>query len=318
MVTGWWGFDVSPQTYNASFWVMANYPRYRDNTTTFTMALRSNTTGEVYTSATVSNYKIPVTEYGQVSAQLVNTKKAPNVNNVFTITMDAEKVRGQTFYFNLASLFPETYKNRPNGLRKDIAEVYEHMKPSFLRFPGGSNLEGQSWEFRWKWWETIGPLKHRPGRQGNWGYYQTDGLGLVEYLEWCEDMNMEPLLAVWAGFALDTWGLDGPSLPEDRMHEAVQEALDELEFIMGGPETKWGAKRIEYGHPKPWKINYVQVSSSGDAGAAVGRINRHQLANAGTDRQRRLVLEHVPIPLQGHVRWHQEGLPQYDHHFVGL
>ncbi len=25
------------------------------------------------------------------------------------------------------------------------------------------------------------------------------GLGLFEYLTWCEDLNMEPIMAVWAG-----------------------------------------------------------------------------------------------------------------------
>jgi len=58
--------------------------------------------------------------------------------------------------------------------------------------PGGNNLEGNDPPYYWKWNETIGPLKDRPGYPGTWGYENTNGLGLVEYLQWCEDLEMEP------------------------------------------------------------------------------------------------------------------------------
>lgn len=45
--------------------------------------------------------------------------------------------------------------------------------------------EGDTFGYRWKWNETIGPLTDRPGRPGTWGYENTDGLGLVEYLHVC-------------------------------------------------------------------------------------------------------------------------------------
>lgn len=130
------------------------------------------------------------------------------------------------------------------------------MKPKFLRCPGGNNIEGQSIQTRMKWWETIGPLKDRPGRIGDWGYVNTDGLGLLEYMYWCEDMEIEPVLAIYSGYSLD-----GTSYPLEYMDEVLQEALDELEFLLGDTSTKWGAKRAEYGHPAPFKINYVEVGN---------------------------------------------------------
>lgn len=42
--------------------------------------------------------------------------------------------------------------------------------------------EGDTFHYQWKWNETIGPLTQRPGRPGTWGYENTDGLGLIEYL----------------------------------------------------------------------------------------------------------------------------------------
>ncbi|KAL1637860.1 hypothetical protein SLS56_000417 [Neofusicoccum ribis] len=258
---GWWGMDVSPQTYNASFYVSANQPRYLTNQTTFTVSLRSNLTGEVWVSEQIGPVDVPVLGYTQLNASIVNTVKASNSNNTFAVTFDASEVAGQTLYFSMFSLFPETFKDRPNGLRKDIAQAFYDMKPRFLRFPGGNNMEGVSVDKRWKWWKTIGPLKDRPGRPGNWNYYNTDGLGLVEYLEWCEDMEIEPVLAVYAGFSLDVWGQSGTDWPQDRMGEVVQEALDELEYCMGDTSTKWGALRAEHGHPEPFVIKFVEIGN---------------------------------------------------------
>ncbi len=44
-------------------------------------------------------------------------------NNVFSVTVDGASTAGQTIYFALFSLFPPTYKNRPNGMRLDLAQV---------------------------------------------------------------------------------------------------------------------------------------------------------------------------------------------------
>ncbi|KAF2458472.1 glycoside hydrolase superfamily [Lineolata rhizophorae] len=258
---GWWGMDVRPQTYTASFYALANEPRYMDNSTTFTVSLRSNLTGEVWASTTLDTLRLPTLDYVQLNATIENGVTAPNSNNTFAITMDASEVAGQTFYFDLMSLFPETFRDRKNGLRKDLAEAYVDMGVKFLRFPGGNNLEGVSVDARWKWWETIGPLKDRPGRLGDWGYFNTDGLGLLEYLEWCEDMSIEPVIGVYAGFSLDIYGQVGTDWPEDRMDEVLDEALGLLEYCMGDTSTKWGAMRAEHGHPEPFDVNFVEVGN---------------------------------------------------------
>lgn len=254
--------DVQPQTYNASFYVLANAPRYKSNGTTFTVSIRSNLTGEVWAKTVLPTVKVDTVEYMQLAAPIINTATAPNANNSFAITMDAEQVRGQTFYFSLVSLFPETFKNRPNGLRKDLAEAYADMRPKFLRFPGGNNLEGMSRFTRWKWRDTVGPLRDRPGRQGNWNYYNTDGLGLVEYLQWAEDMGAQVILGLYAGYSLDVFGLQGTSVPEEGMGEVLQEALDELEYCMGDAEmTPMGKLRASHGHPEPFNIRFVEIGN---------------------------------------------------------
>jgi len=79
----------------------------------------------------------------------------------------------------------------------------------------------------------------------------------MEFLEWCEDLHMDPLLAVFAGYALKhDYVKPGPDL-----EPYVQDALDEIEYITGDASTKWGAERAKDGHPAPFPLHYVEVGN---------------------------------------------------------
>ena len=104
------------------------------------------------------------------------------------------------------------------------------------------------------WLTDNSPLKDRKGRVGTWDYENTNGLGLLEFLEWCEDMDMEPVLAIYSGYSLAISGFPGASFPPDDMHIILQEAIDELEYCMGDISTNYGALRASHGHPAAFKI----------------------------------------------------------------
>ena len=137
--------------------------------------------------------------------------------------------RPGTFWFSMVSLFPPTYNNRPNGNRIDLMEKMAAMHPTFLRFPGGNYLEGNTIKERFQWKNTIGPHVDRPTHLSPWGYRSSDGMGLLEFLDWCEDLHMQPVLAVYAGYSLRGEHVDpGPDL-----EPYVQNALDEIEYVTG-------------------------------------------------------------------------------------
>ncbi|KFZ24295.1 hypothetical protein V502_01226 [Pseudogymnoascus sp. VKM F-4520 (FW-2644)] len=249
---GWWGISVKPQTYTGSFWALGSYHGK------FTAKLQSATTTHVWASVDIES-KCQQGKWVEHKFQIHPKVAAPNINNTFVLEFHP----GQgSLNFNLISLFPPTYNNRLNGNRPDLMEGLKALKPSFFRIPGGNNIEGDTFGYRWKWNETIGPLTQRPGRPGTWGYENTDGLGLVEYLQWCEDLDVEPILAVWSGVYLNGYNNVNPDeISEAEIGIYVQDALDELEFIMGDVKTKYGALRAALGYPQPWKINYVEVGN---------------------------------------------------------
>ena len=132
------------------------------------------------------------------------------------------------------------------------------MHPTFLRLPGGNFLEGDHVASRFNWKRTLGPLVEREGNPGCWRYRATDGLGFLEYLEWCEDLHMEPVLAVYSGFSLrQEFVPPGPELAP-----FVQEDIEEIEYVTGDAQTtEWGRRRAADGHPAPFPLHYVEIGN---------------------------------------------------------
>jgi alpha-L-arabinofuranosidase len=157
---------------------------------------------------------------------------------------------GTSVWLQVVSLFPPTYRNRPNGLRPDLVKLVQATGPKIFRFPGGNYVEGVTVDTRWNWKQTIGPVWERPGHQNSaWGYWSDDGLGLLEYLQLAEDLGAAPVMAVWAGLALN-----GTVVAQGDLGPYVQDALDQIEYAIGPVTSTWGARRAADGHPKPFAV----------------------------------------------------------------
>ena len=141
-----------------------------------------------------------------------------------------------TLYLDMVSLFPtETFQNRPNGLRRDLAQFIADMKPAFVRFPGGCYVEGDSLPNAFRWKKTIGDIAERPGHWNLWGYYSSDGLGYHEYLQFSEDVGAEPLFVINCGMSHVEQRADDRREQVDvpDLDAYVQDALDAIEYANG-------------------------------------------------------------------------------------
>jgi alpha-N-arabinofuranosidase len=244
---GYWGILVRSNTaYHATILARAE-PGFKGP---LTLSIVSDDGRKVYASRNVSGLA-PVWKKFEVTLRTWGV--TPTAKTRFQITLQ----KPGTVWLGFVSLFPPTWNNRPNGLRKDLMQMLVDLNPKFLRFPGGNYLEGDTIETRFDWKKTLGPLEERPGHPCPWGYRSTDGLGLLEFLEWCEDMKAEPVLAVYAGYSLKGAHISpGPDL-----EPFVREALEEIEYVSGDAKSTWGARRAKDGHPAPFKLNYVEIGN---------------------------------------------------------
>jgi alpha-N-arabinofuranosidase len=241
---GYWGIPVHANTsYSLTLWARADEPG------PIHASIESPDGAAVYAKAEVFGVD---RQWRKLSAVLRTGVVEPTSKARFVI-----RTGKRTVWLEQASLFQPTYKGRENGNRADLMKMLVDMKPRFLRFPGGNYLEGNTLEDRFPWKETLGPIENRPGHRSPWGYRSTDGMGLLEFLLWSEDLKAKPVLAVYAGYALNGQFIKpGPDL-----QPVVEDALDEIEYVIGGPETKWGARRVKDGHPKPFPLEWVEVGN---------------------------------------------------------
>ncbi|KAF7291896.1 Alpha-L-AF-C domain-containing protein [Mycena indigotica] len=268
--TGYWGINFVKDTqYTASL----NYrvPAFLsplNSPPTLTISLLAE---DGSTLAAHSTELALVDGWTEVDIVLTPDRTPPSLANRFAVTVSNAthtSPAGIEVHFALLSLFPPTFKGRKNGMRTDIAQALADAKPAFFRFPGGNNLEGQTTATRWQWRNTVGPLSQRPGRVGDWSYINTDGLGLLEYLHWCEDLDMEPFMAVWDGYSLG-----GSSVTGDALGPFIAEAIEQINFVIGDPNTSEAAAlRASLGHAEPFKLRFVEIGNEDFVGQAPGTV----------------------------------------------
>lgn len=163
-------------------------------------------------------------------------------------------------WLDFVSLFPKaTWKNRPNGLRPDIAQMIADLKPGFVRFPGGCVVEAGTIETAYNWKLTVGPLAERQERWGPWNYRRTQGMGLFEYLQFCEDLGAAPL---YVGFCGQTCIFrEREHVPMEQMGWVRDNFLDVVEYANGAADSKWGSLRAKASHEKPFNLRLVEIGN---------------------------------------------------------
>jgi alpha-L-arabinofuranosidase len=173
-----------------------------------------------------------------------------------------------TFWINMISL-----RQGKDLFRPDLLEKLKALKPGFMRFPGGTYVQGNERETAFRWKSTIGPREDRAGHQdAPWSYWSPDNMGFHEYLLLCEQLGAEPYYVSYAGM---TWtpGSKSPfgvlekhqipvaDFPLDQMGPIVEDALDAIEYANGPVTSKWGAARAKAGHPAPFGMKYVEIGN---------------------------------------------------------
>ena len=269
---GYWGIKLENKTkYKVSFWAKKG--------TNFNGTLIAKLEGEDGTVYAQSADFKPTTDWKHFTFELV-TKGIPKVtgNNRFVLYASTT---GDVF-FDVVTVMPPTWKNRPNGLRPDLAEKLNDLKFKYIQFPGGCTAESANMDSCWNWKNSIGPLEQRPGSTFNrWDYKNDLYFGLDEYFQLCEDLGAEPVYVTSAGISENPatkrwWGL----CPLDKMQPIIDDILDLLEYCNGSTSTVWGAKRAANGHPKPYHLKYIEIGNENGSNTKEDYLPRYAMIHS--------------------------------------
>jgi alpha-L-arabinofuranosidase len=131
---------------------------------------------------------------------------------------------------------------RDGMLRPDLLDALRDLRPSFIRWPGGSFAS------TYKWKEGIGRYASRGYHPNTYwgGYSDYFGFGTEEFLGLCRKLNAEPLIV-----------LPAPGTKAGQ----VEYAMDWVHYLNDPPATEWGRLRASNGHPEPYGVKFFQIDN---------------------------------------------------------
>jgi len=250
---GYWGLGLKKATtYRVSFWAK----RGMNFNGTIKAKLESNA-GTVYAES--PDFR-PAVAWQHFTCNLTTHGLSKvSADNRFVLYASAPG----DVYFDVVTVMPPTWKNRPNGLRLDLAEKLAALKLKYIQFPGGCTAESCNMEVCWNWKNSIGPLEQRAGSTRNrWEYKNDLYFGLDEYLQLCEDLGAEPVYVTSSGISENPGDKEWYGIsPLDKMQPIISDILDLLEYCKGPTSSTWGAKRAANGHPAPYNLKYIEIGN---------------------------------------------------------
>ena len=247
------------KTYDFSVWARTDSPAGTPLTVTLRDAARTTAYASPVTVAVAGDTWTKYSGTFVATASTTSGRIAVEAGGTGTLRLD------------MVSLFPrETFKNRPNGLRKDLADKIAALHPGFVRFPGGclvntgsmysydaANSYPRARSYQWK--DTLGPVEQRATNSNFWGYNQSYGLGYYEYFQLSEDIGAQPVPVLPA--LVTGCGQNRATVDDALLQRHIQDALDLIEFANGPATSEWGAKRAAMGHPASFGLKRIAIGN---------------------------------------------------------
>ena len=134
------------------------------------------------------------------------------------------------FLIGTSSLMPA---DNVRGMRADTLALLKELNAPIYRWPGGNFVSGYNWR------DGIGDRDKRPPRKNPaWTGIEHNDFGIHEYFDFLREVNAQPFIALNAGLG------------------SVESAVQEVEYVSGGPETPMGRLRAQNGPREPFYCKY--------------------------------------------------------------
>ncbi|TWU37438.1 alpha-L-arabinofuranosidase C-terminal domain-containing protein [Novipirellula artificiosorum] len=126
-------------------------------------------------------------------------------------------------------------------VRLEMAEAMKSMTMATIRY-NGSMVNRSPDGHLYKWKEMIGPPDERQPYHGWFNPYASHGFTFFEFMDLCEILGIDCMFGI-------------------RIDETEQDVRELIEYCLGSEDTPWGRKRIELGHPKPYRLQMIQIGN---------------------------------------------------------
>lgn len=139
------------------------------------------------------------------------------------------------------------------GFRGDVQELIHELQVPLIRYPGGNFVPGYLWE------DGIGPREQRPHRADfAWRAIEPNEVGTDEFLQYCERMGVEPMMAVNLGLA------------------GLQDAKNLVEYCNFAGGTAYSDRCRRNGREKPYGVKLWCLGNEMDGFWQIGHKEAHE------------------------------------------
>ncbi|MCC2683946.1 MAG: alpha-L-arabinofuranosidase domain protein, partial [Paenibacillaceae bacterium] len=145
-----------------------------------------------------------------------------------------DSVSTGTLWLDHVSLLPQ---DAVGNVKKEVVDMTKRLNAGMMRI-AGNYISAYHWE------HAVGPELERPNMINEaWGGWTSKYFGTDEFLRFCRDIGVEPLICVNAG----------SGTPE--------EAADWVRYCNDDASTPFGAMRAANGQVEPYSVTYWEVGN---------------------------------------------------------
>lgn len=136
------------------------------------------------------------------------------------------------------------------GLRTDVIAALRELNFRSIRYPGGNFLSG------YRWLDGVGPRDQRPRRRDlAWQSIETNQFGTNEFIEFCQLIDTEPMLACNLGTG------------------TIQDAANLVEYCNAPVGTQFADLRASHGYPDPHGVKHWCLGNEMDGPWQIGHLD---------------------------------------------
>ncbi|MDQ0920795.1 alpha-N-arabinofuranosidase [Paenibacillus sp. V4I5] len=138
------------------------------------------------------------------------------------------------------------------NVRKEVMDMTRDLNAGMMRLAG-------NYISAYHWQQAIGPVYERPCVVNEaWGGWTNKYFGTDEFIGFCRELNVEPLICV----------NDGSGTPE--------EAAEWVEYCNGDTNSPMGKLRAANGHAEPYGVKYWEIGNEVWGAWQVGHCSAEQ------------------------------------------
>ncbi|HEX5689553.1 MAG TPA: alpha-L-arabinofuranosidase C-terminal domain-containing protein, partial [Roseiflexaceae bacterium] len=161
-----------------------------------------------------------------------------------------------------------------NGFRRDVLAALREINYRVMRYPGGNFLSG------YNWLDGVGPREQRPRRRElAWRSIETNQFGTDEFMQFCREIDTEPMMAVNLGTG------------------TIQSAADLVEYCNAPTGSYYADMRARNGHAEPYDVRYWCLGNEMDGPWQIGHLGAQEYALKALEAAKLMKLHDPSIAL---------------------